>query len=97
MIHSAQPRYVLDKSSDPCSVVGIVGCARLARVRATNSTTALVFSESRVKIHGPSDSGCSAAISPRSTASLRVLGLTPISADASVRFIHPSAARRSLE
>src|SRR5260370_10741724 len=97
VIHSAQPRYVVDKSRDPCLVVGIVGCARPARVRATNSATALVFSESRLKIHGPSDSGCSAALSPRSPASLSVLGLTPMSADASVRFIHPSAARRSLE
>src|SRR6185437_12447635 len=97
VFHTAQPRYVLDKSREPCCAIGFVGYPRRARALATRSETASPPSELRLKIHGPLGNGCSATISLRSTASLSVPGLTPTNAAASVNVIQPSAARRSLE
>jgi hypothetical protein len=42
---TAQPRYVVDKSGEPCCVVGIVGCPRRARAHPTSSVTASPVSE----------------------------------------------------
>lgn len=63
--HTAQSRYVVDKSREPCCVVGIVGCPRRACTRVTSSETASPPNELRLKIHGPLGNGCSPTISLR--------------------------------
>ena len=89
------PRYVVGKPSALCSEAGIAGFRLLPRTRARNWAAASVSIARRLKIQGPSSKGCSASISPRSTASRSVLALTPNVWAASVRFIHPSASHLS--
>jgi putative transposase len=91
------PRYVIDRFRKPCLSAGISVPRLCARARSTSSATALESKVFLLKIQGPSANGCSALNSPRSTASRRVLGLTPISAAVCVSVIHPSFAQLSIE
>jgi hypothetical protein len=83
--HTTPRRYVVEKPSALCSEVGIAGFRLLPRTRARNWETASVSIARRLKIQGPSSKGCSASISPRSTASRSVLALSPNVLAASVR------------
>src|SRR5215831_15281755 len=91
------PRYVVENSKPFCCDVGIAGSRLLRRTRSTNLAVASVSSARWLMTQGPSGRGCSALIWPRSTASRKVLPLTPNEVAASVRFIQPSAPRRSTE
>jgi putative transposase len=89
------PRYVPKKSKPCCPGSGTAGAALRLRVRSTTRRAVSVSRACRVKTHGPSSSGCSPRIAPRSTASRRVRVLTPRDRAASVSVIRPSARRRS--
>jgi transposase InsO family protein len=91
------PRYVVENSKPSCSDVGIAGSRLLRRTRSTNLAAASVSSARWLITQGPSARGCSASISPRSTARRKVLPLRDNEVAASVRFIQPSALRRSTE
>ena len=90
------PRYVVENPRSPCSDPGIAAARSVRRALPTRLAAASVSSACRLKTQGPSGKGCSASISLRSTARRSVLGFKPRKAEASVKFIHPSAVRRSL-
>ena len=83
------PRYVIDKSKRPWSGVANTGSRLCRRLRSTKCDEAAESSQRRFRTHGPSGSGCSASISPRSIARRSVMPLTPTSVAASVRLSHP--------
>jgi hypothetical protein len=64
------PRYVADKSRSPWLSTANTGARLCRRPRSTNCAEATFSSPRRLRIQGPSGSGCSASISPRSIASL---------------------------
>ena len=90
MFHTAPHRYVVDKSRLCCRSAGIAGLICRRRARTTNVVAASLYNTSRLNTQGPSFKGCSASMSPRSTAKRRVLGLMFRRAAARVRFIRPS-------
>jgi hypothetical protein len=86
--HTAPPRYVVENRLACLLESGIAG-RRVARdTRRFSAWADSLWSTSLLIIHGPSARGWSAATSPRSIASRRVLELTSSRAAASVRFIH---------
>jgi putative transposase len=94
------PRYVIDKSRTPCWPAANSGAFLTARVlflriRSTSCAAPGVSRAPRLRIQGPSGSGCSPSISPRSIAKRRVAPLTPNLSAAWVRFSQPSVSRRS--
>ena len=89
------PRYVADKSRNPWPGTANTGPRLCRRLRSTICAAATVSSPRRLRTQGPSGSGCSASISPRSIARRSVMPLTPKWAAASVRLSQPSACRRS--
>src|SRR6266700_2261319 len=71
------PRYVADKSRSPWSCTANAGARLCPRVRSTSWAAVPVSSPRRLRTQGPSGSGCSASISPRSMARRSVIPLTP--------------------
>ena len=92
---SAPPFYVAEKSSAAWSAAGIAGVDARRRIRSTSLAEAAASNRLRQKTQGPAATGCSALISPCSTAIRRVRLPMPKKAAAWVRFIHPSASRFS--
>jgi putative transposase len=71
------PRYVADKSRSPWSCTANARARLCPRVRSTSWAAVPVSSPRRLRTQGPSGSGCSASISPRSMARRSVIPLTP--------------------
>ena len=64
----------------------------MLRACLTRSVAADVVSAVRLKIQGPSESGCAASIRPASAARRSVFGLTPRRAAALLRFSHGASS-----
>jgi hypothetical protein len=90
-------RYVIDGKRVFCVGSGPAGYFARARTRKRRLWTTGPSRLARLKSQGPSSSGCTASISPRSAARRRVFGAMPIRAAAWVRLSQgstPSSARR---
>src|SRR6516162_1711036 len=84
--------YVIDTNRSDCRFRCPAGVARRLRTRSTRHFAASDCNVERMKSQGPSSRGCSASIWRCSAARRRVLGLTPSTAAARVKFIQPSAS-----
>ena len=88
-------RYVIEENRFCWVASGNAGCLGRVLAHRARSWAAALSRSARLKIQGPFSRGCVASISPRSTASRKVRGATPMMAAASPRLSQgstPSAA-----
>jgi len=87
LLHATPRGYVVENSRSACSMLSTASPILRSATRSTSFVAAADASSWRLNTHGPSGSGCSAAISPRSAATRSVRALMRSCRAASVRFI----------